>query len=415
MSGDDRVRGFPAFPPGRRARSSRSWWGDAWIRALEETSLDETLLRRGRRSATAGHVGSITVSPGRIAAEVHDGVRDVPYRTRVFVEPMTDAQWSRFLDQVAAKAGHIAALLDGEMPRDLASSADDVGVALLPGLGDLQPECDCPEWVAAACRHAAALCYQVAWLLDADPFLLLLIRGRGSREVLAELRRRGQRATAAAPVEQPAGRAPGVGVPAALAYARPDPPLPDPPPAPEPGVSGPVLPDAPGIAAEVLHGLVENAAVRAAALLDAASGDHGPPTVLPERVDAVRLAVGASGPVLARLRQAAGRTAREFGRAVRAWEYGGQTGLSVLDEAWTPPPVRLARARADLTAGWTGDDPPEPQVWRNRWTFPGHRAQLRYGRDGRWYPYRELTGGDWWPAGIPRDDPADALADLLGD
>ncbi|MEQ4300369.1 SWIM zinc finger family protein [Plantactinospora sp. B6F1] len=413
MSGDDRIRGFPAFPPGRRARSSRSWWGEAWIRALEETSLDQTLLRRGRRSASAGHVGSITVSPGRIAAEVHDGVPDLPHRTRVFVEPMTDAQWSRFLDQVASRAGHIAALLDGEMPRELASSADDAGIALLPGLGDLQPECDCPEWAAAACRHAAALCYQVAWLLDADPLLLLLIRGRGAREVLAELRRRAGRPVAAPP-EVPTGR-PGGGVPAGPVYARPDPPLPDPPPPVEPVLPGPVLPDAPGIAAEVLRGLVDNAAVRAAALLGAAPDGDGPPLVLPERVDAVRLAVGAGGPVLARLRQAAGRTGREFGRAVRAWEYGGHTGLAVLDEPWSPPPVRLARARAELAAGWAGDDPPQPQVWRNRWTFPRHRLQLRYGPDGRWYPYRELTDGDWWPAGVPRVDPADALADLLGD
>ncbi|GIG87629.1 SWIM zinc finger family protein [Plantactinospora endophytica] len=411
MSADDRVRGFPAFPPGRRGRQNRSWWGDAWIRALEDSALDQTLLRGGRRLASTGHVGSITVSSGRIAAEVHDGVRDVPYRTRVFVEPMTDAQWSRFLDQVAAKAGHIAALLDGEMPRDLASAADDAGIWLLPGLGDLQPECDCPEWAAAACRHAAALCYQVAWLLDADPFVLLLIRGRGAREVVAELRRRGRRPTAT-PTDR--ARRPGAGVPAERAYARPDPPLPAPPPFdPEPGVSGPPLPGAPGVPAEALRGLVENAAGRAAALLGAV-GAEVDGWVLPEGSDAVRLAVGATGPVLARLRQASGRTGREFDRAVRAWEYGGHGGLAVLDESWRPPPVRLARARASLATGGAGDELPEPQVWRNRWTFPEQRAQLRFGRDGRWYPYREVADGDWWPAGMPRTDPADALADLLG-
>ncbi|MFY1692247.1 hypothetical protein [Plantactinospora sp. WMMB782] len=418
-TGEDRVRGFPAFPAGRRARRGRSWWGDAWIRALEETTLDETLLRRGRRAASAGQVGPITVSPGRIAAEVSDGVREVPYRTRVFVEPMTDVQWSRFLDQLVARAGHVAALLDGELPRDLASAADDAGIGLLPGLGDLQPECDCPELVAAACRHAAALCYQMSWLLDADPFLLLLIRGRGTRELLDEVRRRGDRPAADAPAPSAGSghRVPaaGAGQPAALAYARPDPPLPAPPPAPQAGMPGPALPAAPGIPAEALHGLVENAAGRAAALLGAGPDGAAVPLTLPEQVDAVRLAVGAGGPVLARLRQAGGRTVREFGRAVRAWEYGGRSGLAVLDEAWTPPPVRLARARAELTAGWAGDDPPRPQVWRNRWTFPGYRVQLRYGHDGRWYPYRERADGDWWPAGPPRSDPADALADLLGD
>jgi uncharacterized Zn finger protein len=409
--GADRIRGFPAFPPGRRARQTRAWWGDAWIRALEETSLDQTLLRRGRRSASAGQVGSITVSPGRIAAEVHDGVQDVFYRSRVFVEPMTDAEWTRFLDQVEAKAGHIAALLDGEMPRDLVAAAADVGVRLLPGLGDLQPECDCPEW-GDPCPHATALCYQVAWLLDADPFVLLLIRGRGRRELLAELRRRTARPRPGPPTGPSAGTG---GVPAAQAYARPDPVLPQPPPPPGSDGLGPELPDAPGVPAEALRALVDNAADRAAALLGFTAPGGAPPPSLPERSDAVRLAAaGASGPALARLRRASGRPAREFSRAVRAWEYGGPAGLAVLEESWRPPASGLARARARLDAGWDGDDLPQPQVWRNRWTFPDRRAQLRYGQDGRWYPYREAADGEWWPAGAPRDDPAEALADLLG-
>ncbi|MBF9133650.1 hypothetical protein I0C86_32650, partial [Plantactinospora sp. S1510] len=122
----------------------------------------------------------------------------------------------------------------------------------------------------------------------------------------------------------------------------------------------------------------------------------------------------AGGPALARLRRASGRPAREFSRAVRAWEYGGHAGLAVLEESWRPPAAGLARARARLGAGWAGDELPEPQVWRNRWTFPDRRAQLRYGQDGRWYPYREAADGEWWPAGVPRNDPVEALADLLG-
>ena len=92
-------------------------------------------------------------------------------------------------DEVAARAGHIAALADHDMPRDLVVAAADAGVPLLPGPGDLQAECDCPEWLHP-CRHAAALCYQAAWLLDADPFILLLMRGRGEREIVADLQRR---------------------------------------------------------------------------------------------------------------------------------------------------------------------------------------------------------------------------------
>ncbi|WP_235921722.1 SWIM zinc finger family protein [Lentzea tibetensis] len=178
------ARGFTAFPKTTR-RGAKTWWGKAWIKALEDTSLDPAPLKLGRRYAHAGVVGPITVSPGRIAAVVHD--EDTVYSTAVFVEEMTDLQWKRFLDRVAAQAGHIAALLDNDMPRDLVASAEDAGVRLLPGIGDLEPECDCPGW-ELPCRHAAALAFQVSWLLDADPFVLLLLRGRGESELLAELR-----------------------------------------------------------------------------------------------------------------------------------------------------------------------------------------------------------------------------------
>ncbi|WP_249124327.1 SWIM zinc finger family protein [Saccharopolyspora erythraea] len=199
---NDRVRGFPAFGKGarRRSRSARTWWGDAWLRAVEDVALDPGQLVQGRRYACGGHVGPITVSPGRIAASV-DGDHDT-HRTSVSVEVLTDAEWSRLLDRVVARSGHIAALLDGEMPRELVESADDAGVRLLPGIGDLEPDCDCPGF-EHPCRHAAALGHQVSWLLDADPFVLLLARGRGREELLAELRQRRACAEPDAPLLEP--------------------------------------------------------------------------------------------------------------------------------------------------------------------------------------------------------------------
>ena len=39
------------------------------------------------------------------------------------------------------RAGHIAALLDREMPPHLVEDAAAAGVELLPGIGDLEPRC----------------------------------------------------------------------------------------------------------------------------------------------------------------------------------------------------------------------------------------------------------------------------------
>ena len=77
-----------------------------------------------------------------------------------------------------------------EASQDLgASGVQTLRHVLLPTVGDLEPECDCPDW-GWPCKHAAALCYQIARLLDVDPFVLLLMRGRGERELMEELRRR---------------------------------------------------------------------------------------------------------------------------------------------------------------------------------------------------------------------------------
>ncbi|MGH3860457.1 SWIM zinc finger family protein [Actinokineospora sp.] len=102
------------------------------------------------------------------------------------LEPLSDHEWRRFLDQIAVQAGHIAALLDRDMPAELVHAAADAGVRLLPDIGDLDPECSCPGW-EMPCRHAAALAYQVSWLLDADPFVLLLLRGKDEAELLGDL------------------------------------------------------------------------------------------------------------------------------------------------------------------------------------------------------------------------------------
>ncbi|SDI28971.1 SWIM zinc finger family protein [Nonomuraea jiangxiensis] len=387
------ARGFPAFPPqGAGARFATSWWGRAWVKAMEDTSLDQVLLRKGRAYAKTGQVGPITVSPGRIAA-----VTESEYDTVVRVEQLTDPAWERFLAQVAAKAGHIAALLERDMPHDLVEAAEDAAVPLLPSVGDLEPECSCPDW-GHPCKHAAALCYQASWLLDADPFVLLLMRGRGERELIEALQHRDAPAAAAAPAGVPAGEAFAIGVP----------PLPEPPPFDVP-FTPPALDPAPeagtgsGPAAMATVPAVDGAVVDTAALgVLAASAAwrarelllRGRLPELTEHQDRVRLAAD---------HDLDPRAEPGLDAAVQAWRYGGATGLEVLETAWTPPRRDLARAQALLEAGWEGEAPLPVKSWRNRWTLGA--LQLRYGRDGRWYPFTERDGR-WWPAGPPERDPA---------
>lgn len=180
--GDERT--FAALAPARGRAFAQTWWGRAWLKALEDTALDGQQLKRGRRQAREGAVGAVSVRPGRITAVVQD--RDgTAQRSDVLLQQLSEEEWDRFLDMAVDRAGHIAALLDREMPPHLVEDAAGAGVELLPGIGDLEPECGCEAW--DHCPHSAALCYQMARLLDQDPFVLLLMRGRSERRLLDEL------------------------------------------------------------------------------------------------------------------------------------------------------------------------------------------------------------------------------------
>ncbi|WDF44875.1 SWIM zinc finger family protein [Streptomyces sp. T12] len=405
-------RTFPAFAP----RSSddafaETWWGNAWVAALEEGALDPKRLARGRGYAQEGHVDAITVTPGLVLAYVR-GSRPRPYRVQVRLRTLGDGDWARFLDAAADRPGHIAALLDKEMPHSLA----ECGVPLLPGPGDLDPHCSCPDR-GHPCKHAAALCYQTARLLDADPFVLLLLRGRGERELLDALSRLSAARAARAAQEREPAPAPGVRATDALAAHRQLPPLPVPLPVPPHPEQPPVYPAAPGGPDPfALDQLATDAAARAHALL---STGRDPVAELTLWQDAVRLAAARPGSGLtaatralyASLASAADRTPAELARAVAAWRQGGLEGLAVLEEPWDPPAGRFDRARPLLLAA----DLPAFRPWHNHLTHPRGHVQLRLGRDGLWYPYESEPGHeDWWPRGTPDLDPVGALTGLGG-
>ncbi|MFD0313428.1 SWIM zinc finger family protein [Streptomyces flavalbus] len=426
----DAERTFAAPPPTPGRAFATTWWGQAWLRALEDTALDGEQVRRGRRLARAGAVGAVSVRPGRITAVVQD--RDgTGHRADVLLEELTEDQWDRFLGLTVERAGHVAALLDREMPPHLVEDAESAGVDLLPGPGDLEPSCDCDAW--DHCGHTAALCYQVARLLDQDPFVLLLIRGRGERALLDDLQ---SRATAPADEEPTAVEDAEVleGVDAAEAYAAGDilPPLPALPAFPDEPGTPPSLDTeaapAPGVDPAALEFLAAATAVEAhrllAAALRAVPGQDAPgvgltvaqdaPGVgLTVAQDAVRLAAGSPARDVAdRLAKGSGRAPEELAAAVRAWRYGGAAGLSVFEEEWTVDGEALARARAALETAWEADERPSLRARGNRWTVVGAPRQLRLGRDGRWWPYRGERGR-WLPAGGPAQDPATALASTV--
>lgn len=176
---------LPRWPARKRptARSS-TWWGRAFVRSFEELVLDEDELVRARSLARSGRLGAVMVIAGMASAVVDPGDDDavVP---QVKVRRLDDAAWDGFLVELTREAGHLAALESGQLPEDLVENADEAGIELLPGAADIETACECAAWTQP-CVHALALLYQLAWRIDDDPYVLLLLRGR-TREAVQDL------------------------------------------------------------------------------------------------------------------------------------------------------------------------------------------------------------------------------------
>jgi uncharacterized Zn finger protein len=173
---------------GIKARSVRgsigeTWWSRRFIAVLESLGVGGR-LGRGKNYARQGQVLSLDIAPGVVSAVVQ-GSRDEPYTLTIRFAPVPD--WNPVEEAIAARALFSAQLLAGEMPAALEEVFDAAGVPLFPRRSlDLIMQCSCPDY-AVPCKHIAATFYLLAEAFDADPFQILLWRGRGRDELLAHL------------------------------------------------------------------------------------------------------------------------------------------------------------------------------------------------------------------------------------
>ena len=176
----------PRTPARRGAARATRWWAKAWVRAVEEASYTSADLSTARVISRSGRIGQISVEPGRFVAAVEDehGLWAVLGSVPV-LEP---AAQEALVETVAAEAGRVAALLSGDLPHTLVEHAEEAGVELLPFGGELGSDCTCAGWTQP-CPHALAVLYQLTWLIEADPFVLLHLRGLPRDDLLARLHR----------------------------------------------------------------------------------------------------------------------------------------------------------------------------------------------------------------------------------
>src|SRR6476661_10107724 len=131
----------PRVAPRRGAARATTWWGKAWVRAVEESAYADADLVAARRLARSGHVGRIATEAGRWVGSVEDahGLWTVEGSL-----PVLDRdERAALVETVAAESGRVASLLAGDLPHELVEQAEEVGVELLPDGPDLTASCGC--------------------------------------------------------------------------------------------------------------------------------------------------------------------------------------------------------------------------------------------------------------------------------
>jgi uncharacterized Zn finger protein len=196
-----------AVKDGLKAKSQRgaigeTWWSKRWLDLLHSFGMGAR-LDRGRRYARQGQVVSMDVESGKVTAKVQ-GTRPKPYSITIEMKPLSDKDWEKVLEVMAAKAIFAAKLLAGEMPKEIEETFTEAKRPLFPTREkDLDTDCSCPDW-ANPCKHIAAVYFLLAERFDEDPFMIFKLRGRTKEQIIESLR---QKRGALQPVEEAASTA----------------------------------------------------------------------------------------------------------------------------------------------------------------------------------------------------------------
>ena len=167
----------------KRGKIGEQWWSRRFVDVLERV-CDGGRLARGRAYARKGQVMDFSLSAGRVTARVQ-GSRPQPYEVSVAITAFDATQWTDLTESLGGRALYRAALLAGDMPREILEVFEEHGLSLFPDQLDIR--CSCPDW-GVPCKHGSAVLYVLAEAFDDEPFLVLAWRGRDRETLLAALR-----------------------------------------------------------------------------------------------------------------------------------------------------------------------------------------------------------------------------------
>lgn len=160
---------------------------DQWWLGRLQTLFDALGATASLRQSSRGtRVRRLDIQPGQISARLTD--RESGEGTLVIlIDQLSNAQWKAIIAQMRDQALYAAHLLSEQLPLEIEAIFSNAETTLIPQTADeVTIESSFP--IEAQARMLAALYSALVDLLQSDPWLLLLLRGRSRELLLNELR-----------------------------------------------------------------------------------------------------------------------------------------------------------------------------------------------------------------------------------
>lgn len=169
-----------------RKKYGKTWWGNAWVEALERIDFHTNRLPRGRAYAGGDRVKHVEITPkGNITAKVK-GTRIRPYSIEIGLRKFNTKEIQIIQELIKGNPLLASQLSMGKLPENLLELLAKKEVQLLPDSWEqIAAQCSCPDW-ANPCKHLAAVYYILANEIDKDPYILFKLRGVNKEVLLSD-------------------------------------------------------------------------------------------------------------------------------------------------------------------------------------------------------------------------------------
>ncbi|GAB4321440.1 MAG: hypothetical protein Kow0069_25720 [Promethearchaeota archaeon] len=186
------AKASPAAIGNQPVGATETWWAAKWIDAVLALGQNyRNRLPRGKSYAESGAVVELDVEQGRVTAKVL-GTFFPFYDVEIRLPVVPENEWPGILEKMSRTMRAAARLVCGEMPEDVERAFDGSPHSLFPRTeSDLTHSCTCPDYQERSrlvrnfvCKHVAAVHFELARVLDADPFLLFELRGMDKKSLM---------------------------------------------------------------------------------------------------------------------------------------------------------------------------------------------------------------------------------------